>query len=413
MTTWRYKARDPGTMEIVCSIIQADSDAAARTALRKAGLRPIQIKPLRERGASSSELRRMLNRHLRKRRVHQKADYYDSLATLLDAGIPLAKALRTMGSSRAGQRGVTSLSHTMADAIQGGESLADAMRQHPGWFDASEIAMIDAGQRSGEMAGILQRLAERQSRAGELGAKLAGALTYPILVSVIGVGVTIFLSVKTLPELVGILNDAEIQPPGLTMAVMHAGQLIWRQWIWLICGMLVIAFAWLGALRWLRAHSRWRLGTVLPKLIPGVFLRVRTAEVMLSLAELLETGVTLVEALRVVAPTMRGVLGGLLASELEQAAQGISQGKPVSCIFESHIWFSEEHRQLMIAGEAAGELGRTLGRIGQRDLRAARRLLDRFAALIEPAAIVLLAILVGTVVMAAILPLIRLQEIIG
>jgi len=77
------------------------------------------------------------------------------------------------------------------------------------------------------------------------------------------------------------------------------------------------------------------------------------------------------------------------------------------------LWFSEEHRQLMKAGEAAGELPRTLARIGELDLRAARRLLDRFASLLEPGAIVLLAVLVGTVVMAAVLPLIRLQEIVG
>ncbi len=413
MSSWRYKARDPNTLEIVSSIIQADTDTAARSALRKAGLRPIQIKPIRKTLTGHSGLTRLMHRHLRSRRIHLKADLYDSMATLLDAGIPMAKTLRTMASSGSGRRQISTLTHTLADSIHSGTSLGDAMGEHQSWFDDAEIAMINAGQQSGEMSAILHRLADRQSRSGELSSKITGALAYPMLVTVIGVGVTIFLSVKTLPELVGILLDADIDPPRLSMWVMAIGQAVWHYGFWIILGFLGLLMASGFGMGVLRKRSNGQIPSVIAKLIPRVFLRIRTSEAMLSLSELLETGVTLVDALRVVAPTMRGFLGGMLAGAFETAASQIEQGHPVSCIFEDPVWFSEEHRQLMTAGEAAGELSRTLDRIGNRDLRSARRLLDRFAAMIEPAAIVLLAVLVGTVVMAAVLPLIRLQEIVG
>ena len=417
MSSWRYKARDPNTLEIVSSIIQADTDMAARSALRKAGLRPIQIKPIRTSSSKSMSdqlgLTKLVQRHLRSRRIHLKADLYDSMATLLDAGIPMAKTLRTMASSGSGRRQISTLTHSLADSIHSGTSLGDAMGEHKAWFDDAEIAMIHAGQQSGEMSAILHRLADRQSRSGELSSKITGALAYPMLVTVIGVGVTIFLSTKTLPQLIGILQDAEIDPPRLSMWVMGIGQAAWHYGFWIILGLMMLLIAGAFGMGVLRKRSYAHLPTILAKITPKVFLRIRTSEAMLSLSELLETGVTLVAALRVVAPTMRGFLGTMLAGVFEHAASQIEQGQPVSCIFEDSVWFSEEHRQLMTAGEQAGELSRTLERIGNRDLRSARRLLDRFAAMIEPAAIVFLAVLVGTVVMAAVLPLIRLQEIAG
>lgn len=413
MSSWRYKARDPNTLEIVSSIIQADTDTAARSALRKAGLRPIHIKPIKSSVSGESGIMRLIQRHLRSRRVHLKADLYDSMATLLDAGIPLPKALRAMASTGTGRKRVSTLAHSLADSIHNGVALSDAMDEHPGWFDVAEIAMIRAGEQSGEMSSVLNRLADRQSRTGELSSKITGALAYPMLVTVIGIGVTIFLSTKTLPQLVGILIDANIDPPGLTMWVMTIGQTVWNHGFWILLSLVLILSAgalWVGSLS---KRSNGRMPKMIAGATPSVFIRIRTSEAMLSLSELLETGVTLVDGLRVVAPTMRGLLGSMLAGIFEDAASRIEQGEPVSCIFEDPVWFAEEHRQLMRAGEVAGELGRTLERIGNRDLRSARRLLDRFAAMIEPAAIVGLAILVGTVVMAAVLPLIRLQEIVG
>ena len=412
MSTWRYKARDAKTLQIQSSVIQADTDAAARAALRKAGLRPIVVKPVRSARTHSLPLTDFLHRHLRSRRVHLKADFYDSLSILLDSGIPLSVAVRTMGKSRGGRRRVVVLTHSIADGLEEGRRLSECMADHPDWFDAAELAMIDAGQRTGEMSAILRRLAERQSRSGELSSKLVGAMSYPLLVGVIGIGVTLFLSVKTLPELVGILHDAQIEPPGLTMWVMRLGQFAWANGLWLLISLLLLPLAVALGMRLLSAGIRDHLRQVCVRWIPAVFRRSKSAETMLSLSELLETGVPLVESIRVVAPTMRGMHGLLLARSLEGSAERIEQGEPIMCLFDDELWFSEEHRQMMRAGESAGELPRTLARIGELDLRAARRLLDRFASMLEPAAIVLLAVLVGTVVMAAVLPLIRLQEIV-
>jgi general secretion pathway protein F len=400
-------------MEIVSDIIQADTDTAARAAIRKSGLRPIEIRPVRSSRAGTYVQARRVQRHLRTRRVHTKADFYDALATLLDAGIPIAQALRTMGSARAGQRRLAHLTHALSDSIQSGQALGDAMAEHAAWFDEAEIAMVNAGQQSGEMSSVLRRLADRQSRSGELSSKITTAFSYPILVTVIGIGVTVFLSIKTLPELVEILSGADLETPALTQVVMSLGQGVWNYGLWILLG---IGAGILGSVFLLARVARRRDGkleSLTAHLCPRVLFRARTADALLTIAELLGTGVTLVQSLRIVAPTLRGYLGSMLGRSLLDSAAGIEQGEPIASVFDDPMWFTEEHRQLMAAGEAAGELAGTMERIGQRDLRSARRLVDRFTALIEPVAIVLLAVLVGTVVMAAVLPLVRLQEIVG
>lgn len=318
-----------------------------------------------------------------------------------------------MGLSHAGNKYMTNLTHALSDSIQSGQSLSDAMSQHASWFDKAEVAMINAGQESGEMSSVLRRLAERQSRSGDLSSKITAALAYPFLVTMIGIGVTVFLSVKTLPELVRILNDADLETPLLTSTVITAGQTVWNQWVWITLGIIASIITAVTAFDKLRGRPRDLLESMLTRLCPRVLFRIKTADALLTIAELLETGVPLVESLRVVAPTLRGSLGTMLGRALEHAASGIEQGDPVSSVFSDSVWFTQEHRQLMAAGEAAGELANTMERIGQRDLRAARRLIDRYTTLVEPAAILLLAMLIGTVVMAAVLPLVRLQEIVG
>jgi len=413
LTAWRYRARHPSTLEIVGDIIKADTDTAARAAIRKAGLRPIEVRPIRSSRAGTNVLIRRWQRYLRTRRVHTKADFYDALATLLDAGIPIAQALRTMGSARMGQRQLAHLTHALSDSIQSGQAIGDAMGEHTAWFDEAEVAMVNAGQESGAMSSVLRRLADRQSRSGELSSKITAALAYPILVSVIGIGVTVFLSVKTLPELVGILDDADLETPALTAAVMTVGQTVWNQGYVILLAVAGVSLGTAVMFGRIQRRSGGRIESLIAKLCPRVLIRVCTADALLTIAELLETGVTLVGSLRIVAPTLRGFLGSMLARSLMGSASGIEQGEPVSSVFDDPVWFTQEHRQLMAAGEAAGELAATMERIGQRDLRSARRLVDRFTALIEPAAIMLLAMLVGTVVMAAVLPLVRLQEIVG
>lgn len=155
------------------------------------------------------------------------------------------------------------------------------------------------------------------------------------------------------------------------------------------------------------------MGGWLVRRSPVVLRRVRVAESFLALGELTESGLTPVESVRVIAPMSVGPLGGALGRAWERAADRIEQGERFCDVLDDDVWFTGEHRALLLAGGESGGMSATLRRLGERDRRSAHRLIDRASALLEPVSIVLLTVFVGLIVLSAILPIVRLGEVIG
>lgn len=445
---WRYVAIDKQRAQQRGELM-AETAADVRASLRRIGLQVIDVKPLRRRMknlASSNEASRPIAstwralsgdvyawwcRRCRTRHASNRAEFYDSVATMLSSGLPLLEAMQTLVESResestprnrksgggrgcgGGGRGAVCVE--MREQLRGGGSLADAMRGHPTWFDAIDIAIVQAGQHSGMLAGVLAGLAQRQERSSEVAHKLAGALAYPLLVMLVGLGVVVFLSVKTLPDLTKILVDAHIPVPGLTAKVMWFGQALAAHWMLLamiiVGGMLAMIVAPRLIARSSAQFPSWFVAFASRFTAPRFLRRLRIGSLVGEggLADLLRSGVPMVEALRVLAPAQRSAP---LRRTLIQAAHRVERGDELSSALDDPRWFDAEMRRLLDIGQASGELDDMLLRIGARYERRAKRLIDRLTAFLEPAVLLLLAVMVGTVVMAAILPLLALQEII-
>ncbi|MEE8154265.1 MAG: type II secretion system F family protein [Phycisphaerales bacterium] len=442
MTVWRYTAvplKRRAQASASRGELAGESAAEVRASLRRIGLQVIDLRPLRRSATDPGtgihfawlrelhgSIRSSLERYFRGRRRHERAELYDALATMLDSGLPLLEAVDTIiGSTKRRRCAVRSLLVQVREQLRGGSSLADAITAHRSWFDASEVAMIEAGQLSGTLPRVLRTLAERHERSGELSNKLIGALAYPAIVAMVGLGVVIFLSVKTLPDLTQILTHAGIDTPALTAKVMALGQFLAGHWLALII-LTVGVLVGLTVLSGLMAKRQIQWPDRLRRLYPKVLRRIAVARVSLQLAELLRAGVPVVDALRVLAPTSSrggsrseggGASGGggggrgSLARQLHTAADRVERGDELAAALDDEQWFDGEFRQLLAIGQATGELDSLLERIGRRYARQAERLIDRLAALLEPSVILTLAVLVGLVVMAAILPLLRLQEV--
>ena len=179
---------------------------------------------------------------------------------------------------------------------------------------------------------------------------------------------------------------------------------------WLGAGALLAVTAAIGA-----GVLAGRLGIPRPRwpvvLTPKVARRASLAKALLGLSELLRAGVPAVEALRVLAPTAGSVVTARLGELLGSAAGRIERGESFAEALDDPRWFPDEVRRLIRVGEQSGELESVLDRLGHRYKRSAERLIDRLAALLEPAVILVLAFGVGIVVMAAVLPLTRLQNV--
>ena len=424
MTVWRYTAvpLDGRGSTLSHGELAGESAAEVRASLRRIGLQVIKLRStsaVRLTGSPSiiraavTHLRGVADRHLRRRRASTRGDFYDSLATLLESGLPLLDALQTMSESHGRAR--TPRSHLLADlreSVHAGSSLSDAVGRHAGWFDPPEVAMIAAAQQSGTLPGVLRRLSERQHRALELTHKLIAALTYPTIIAVLGLGVVVFLSIKTLPQLAQLLSDADVPVPGLTRAVIGFGSFLAGNWIAIALAIVVILMT-ARVIRSALARHRRSIPKWLTRWLPmngfKVARRIAVADLSLRLAELSRCGVPLVDAMRISSSTVRSLA---LRSQLNIACDRLQRGDELAAAFDDDAWFDSEFRRLLDIGQTSGELDSLLERIGQRYERQARRLIDRLAALLEPAVILTLAGLIGLVVMSAILPLARLQEIV-
>lgn len=408
MSAYRYTAAHSGSSSTREGVISAPSPLEARRALRAAGLNPIRVREIRDRDGFGPISTWVLH-HLRKRRSSIKAEFFDGFATLLRSGVTPRDALLVLADSRGKTSGVGTLARLLAEDLTQGTPLSVSARAYQGWFDEPECAVIQAGERAGELEGSLSRLAEREMRSSDLSSRLTSVLAYPMIVTVAGVGVAIFLANHTLPQLAQVLNDAGVGVPQITKIVMVLGQSV----IGYAVPLVLLLF--IGAIL-CSVLLKQAAGDRIDRLIrftPRVFRRVATAESFLVLADLTDSGLTLVESVRVVAPTASGPIGRSLAREWISIAEQTEQGESFESTLENRTWFTSEHQRLIGSGMLAGELSTTLRRVGERDRRSAYRLIDRFAQLAEPLAIILLTFFVGSVVLAAVLPIVRLQEIIG
>jgi type II secretory pathway component PulF len=194
--------------------------------------------------------------------------------------------------------------------------------------------------------------------------------------------------------------------------VIAFGSFLVGKWLTIACVLLVVLIA-ASVLHAVVGRGRYAVPKRTARWLPmhgfKVTRRIAVADLALRLSELSRCGVPLVDAIRITAPTVRSPI---LRGHLEGACERLQHGDELSAAFDDERWFDSEFRRLLDIGQTSGELDSLLERIGQRYERQARRLIDRLAALLEPAVILSLALLVGLVVMAAILPLARLQEIV-
>ena len=412
---YRFAARETApSNRLRTGEIVAACPADVRHALRAQGLRPIRVSARRIRTGGSlplQSLRRLGADYVRGRRGSVKAELCDALATLLASEVTLAESLGTLAGDSAGSKSARRLAARLESGVRSGETLSASAAQEVSWFDPSEIAMLQAAELSGELARVLRTITDRALQTDERRSAIGAALLYPSAVALVGVAVAIFLANRTLPQLVGVLESAGVEPPRLTAIVMTIGQAIWTNMIMLALVLAVVVAA--AVLIWSMAARRWpRIVGLLRRAAPKWTRDQLIARWLRQFSDLLEAGVPMTEALVSAASTCRGVLGSRLRADIEAASAEIHSGADAVDVLHNVRDLGAEVRQVIRVGADAGELGPMLRRIADRLDRRADRSLTRWSRLIEPAAILVMAACVGVVVMAAMLPILRLQEIV-
>ncbi|RNC81188.1 MAG: type II secretion system F family protein [Phycisphaera sp.] len=413
MTRFRYQAKLANSGQKQSGELTAESPAAARFILRQAEMIVLDIRPVRERAnRAESTSGKLLDGWLRSRRSSQKAELLESLATLIESGVSVRKAIEIAGKGSRVPKKVRSLITRLTDELSEGTALHDACAGHGGWFDELEIAVIRVAQQSGELAPAMRRLAERQSRSSELRDKIIAALTYPILIGVVTALVVVLLSTKTLPPIVEMLRSSDVEVPALTRALVTAGHAFSSPISIVIAAITLAAIGFFYAVLNIKSSVRTAPAWY-ARSLPAVCHRLPVSALARDLADLIASGVPMAQAVEILEPTLRGPGTSRLRASLTSARAAMAEGARLEDAFDDEMWFDAEFRRLLAVGQESGELPSMLRRLANRYEQRSRRAIDRLASLLEPAAILVMSAVVGTVVLGAVLPLIRMQELIS
>ncbi|MBA3776678.1 MAG: type II secretion system F family protein, partial [Betaproteobacteria bacterium] len=244
LDVFRYRAVEMVTGRIRTGERSGASRYEVRAALRRVGLEVEHLEIVRAASVSPwmAPLRDAWQARARRRRRFARADLCEGIATLLQSGVPLEQALSALASAPSRPFVERRMLTSLRDRLREGHSLSEICAQFPEWFDRFDIALIEAGQRAGDLATTLTSLAQYHQRAGAIAQKLLIALAYPTVLLIAGIGVVEFMALNTLPQLLALITQARQEPPWLSVQLVAFGQGLAHWWPVVIGAFVALAF---------------------------------------------------------------------------------------------------------------------------------------------------------------------------
>ncbi len=397
--TFRFKAVAPdGTAR--SGVIEAADERTAARDLRGRGLLATYV------GAARSEAGvRYSSLGLQKPRGSLR--FMEDIATLLESEVPLARALDiTADSAESAREGAAA--RAVLSAVRGGESFADAMSLQPDRFSTLHVSMARAGELSGALPEVMRRLAAFERHREEIRGEVLSALAYPALLIAVGC-ISLALTARfVLPQWINVIEGVEAELSWLPRTLAGAAVLVHDWWLALFLAPGLTA---VGVYTWLRTESgRAVLDTAVLRM-PGLGPLVRrasTARFARAMATLLSAAVPMLQALGIANDL---VSNRAISAALEPVRTAVRRGDRVSAAIMRSGAFPPLASQLLVIGEETGHLDRMFDRIATVYERQTRESVRRTLALLEPMAILLMAIAVGILVLGTLLALSTIQRV--
>lgn len=394
MLTYDYTARDTSTNKVIKSTVQAESERAAAKLLMAQGIVPLEIG---EQSKKGNIFARLANRVGAKDRII----FTRQLATLINAGLPLAQSLRTLSDQTQNKRLIVIVNDIIA-SIEGGSSLSVAFSKHPDVFNDVYLALIAAGEVSGTLDDALEHIADQQEKDAELISKVRGALVYPVIVLVVIFGVVLFMLFTVMPQIQHLYHDLHRQLPLVTAVLVSASQFAINFW-WLL--LLIAVAAGYFIKRYVDTDAGRKMFDTFKINVPlfgSLFRKLYMARFTRTGQTLMATGVPMLEMLRI---SSRAVNNVPVSEAIMRAADKVKGGKSLSSALkkEEPIILSLVPQMINI-GEQSGGIDKMMGKAASYFENELDTTVRSISTAIEPILMVFLALIAGLMVLAILLP---------
>lgn len=407
MPVYEYKGLN-STGKAVKGIVDAESKVNLRQSLQAKGIFVTEIlegKAAKSRASNDVDFKRMLERVS----LRDIALITRQLATLLRAGIPLVESLNAL-TDQADKEELKKVLSDVRRQVNEGSSLANSLRDHPKFFSDLYINMVRAGESSGNLDTVLERLTEFIEAQIELRAKIIGAMVYPIIMMFVGLVIMTLLFTFVIPKVTAIFKDQGAALPILTRFLIWSSEMFASWWFILIPGAVGAV---VGFFKWKSSDQGkpiWDRFILKVPVAGGLVRMIAISRFARTLGTLLSSGVPLLQALDIV----KDILGNTRLEEVvEDARVNIREGESIAQPLKRSGEFPPLVTHMIAIGEKSGQLEDMLENVAisynqQVDVR-----IQALTTMLEPLMIILMGIGAAIIVFAIMLPILQLNQMVG
>jgi type IV pilus assembly protein PilC len=400
MNIYQYTAKDKSGNTIVGEL-EASAELEVADALHKKELIVVKVELTNKKAASRAKSKKV--------KLDDLVIFSRQLATMIDAGIPLVHALGIL-SEQIENKGFKEVIVRVRQDIEAGASFSDSLAKHPAIFSELFINMTKAGETSGTLDEVLDRLASYLEKSAALNRKIKSSLVYPAVVVSMAVLITIFLLLKVVPTFKGIFDTLGGKLPFPTLVLIGISDLFRKFFIFTVIVVGVLVFVvkkYLSTERGTYVFDNFKLKAFV---LGPLFKKLAVAKFSRTFSTLAKSGVSILSALDIVSKTSGNkIVEEAIISCCNSVRDGESIAKPLS---KSGV-FPPMVTRMISVGEQTGQLEKMLSKIAdfydeQVDVAA-----SALTSLIEPLVIAFLGIVIGGIVIALFLPIFKITELVG
>ena len=406
MAAFEYQALD-AKGKTVKSITTGDHAKQVRAELRAQGLTPLEVKAVSESAANKSDKRGKANSRI-KIKVNDLSIITRQMATLLESGMTVEETLSAVVRQSEGHK-IKSVMSDIRSLVTEGYSLSDAIGRYPNSFPEIYRASISAGEQSGTLDNVLDRLADYLEESHAMQQKISQAIIYPIFLFFICSAILVVLITVVVPKVVTVYEDINKELPALTKFVIKLSDVFANYGVFIIAGLVALILTFRYIFRqtkpktWL--HKLYLKTAGLKKMVQNI----DSARMARTLSIMVGSGVPILSSMR----ASEGVMSNMiLQRDLHTATEEVAQGVPIGRALERHGNFPPLLVHMVTSGENSGRLGHMLDKAATATENEMQTRISMMVSLLGPCMILLMGSLVLVIILAILTPMFQLNDLI-
>lgn len=404
MGAFEYTAVDAAGKESK-GVLEGETARQVRQLLREKSLFPLDVAEVKEKadegqfsisfggGISAADL----------------AMFTRQLATLVNAALPLETALKAVAEQTEHPK-IQSIVLSVRSRVMEGHTFADGLKDFPKAFPELYIATVAAGEQSGHLDTVLERLADYTEARQELRQKVQQAMIYPAVLIILAFGIVTLMLVYVVPKVVGVFTDSGRELPAMTRILIGLSEFLQSYGLLLGIILVIAGFAFNRMLQYPEPRRAFDKALLRTPLVGRLVRGFNTARFTRTFSILTGAGVPVLDCLRI---SSEVIVNTPMKIAVEEASHRVREGAPIGASLAKSGYFPPICVHLIASGESSGQLENMLGRAAHNQEREMDGLIATMLGILEPAVIVGMGIIVTFIVLSILLPIFQLNELVG